>query len=419
MEEKTMRNRILGLLAATVLALPLPAAAQTEIEWLQWFAAEDDSGFYSNLVEEFEAANPDITVKLVTQPFGKVRESIVTDSAIGIGSDVLGLNMPWTSEFLEIGLLEPLDAYMAADGNSFAVEDLVQAPIGKINGSTWMVPLNAFPFVLHVNKDLAAKAGFDAAPTTWDELREQAIAISALGDGISGIGMPFSSQAPSNGPILTFLPLLYANGGRIMDGTTPNFNNAKVVETLAFINDLNDSNAIAPGAASRTGGVDLEEFIAGRTGFLISPGVHSGAIISRNPDLDYTVARVPTNTTAAYRVHGWELGIASGSSKKDEAWRFIDFLLSKDVNARVAEASNALPGNLAALEIAEANAGDIQRAQMAILADDEPVEELRQAPSAVGSWVLMTEEIQSMLNDDQTPEEAAANVQTRWMELIK
>ncbi|MEM9764043.1 MAG: hypothetical protein AAF968_16305, partial [Pseudomonadota bacterium] len=129
-------------------------------------------------------------------------------------------------------------------------------------------------------------------------------------------------------------------------------------------------------------------------------------------------ARVPTNATAAYRVHGWELGIASGSSKKDEAWRLIDFLLSKEINARVAAASNALPGNLAALEIASMDAGDIQKTQMAILADDEPVEELRQAPSAVASWSIMTEEMQSMLNGDQTPEEAAANVQARWLELI-
>jgi multiple sugar transport system substrate-binding protein len=59
------------------------------------------------------------------------------------------------------------------------------------------------------------------------------------------------------------------------------------------------------------------------------------------------------------------------------------------------------------------------KTQMAILADDEPVEELRQSPKAVASWSLMTEEIQSMLNGQQTPAEAAAKVQARWMDLIK
>ena len=411
-------KRIFTLIFAFSFAWTINASAKTEIEWLQWFAAENTRDFYEGLVDEFEAANPGISVKLVTQPFGKVRESIVTDSAIGVGSDVLGLNMPWTTGFLKSDILEPLDAYMSKGSNSFKTENLVQAPIGKINGKTWMVPLNAFPFVMHVNMDLVKKAGFSKPPSSWSELKEQAVAISNLGDGISGIGMPLSSQPPSNGPILTFLPLLYSNGGRIMDGTSPNFDNAKVVETLNFINDLKTSGAMAPGFASRTGGVDLEEFIAGRSGFLISPGVHASAVATRNPDLNYDLVRVPTNGVNAYRVHGWELGIASKSKHKEEAWKFIDFLLSKEVNAKVAKASRALPGNLDLLDLVSGGATPVMKTQMNILSGDEPVEELRQAPSAVASWSIMTEEMQSMLNGDQSAKEAASKVQSRWLDLI-
>ena len=411
-------KKIFTLIFAFSFAWTINASAKTEIEWLQWFAAENTRDFYEGLVDEFEAANPNISVKLVTQPFGKVRESIVTDSAVGVGSDVLGLNMPWTSGFLKSDILEPLDAYMSKASNSFKTANLVQAPIGKINGKTWMVPLNAFPFVMHVNMDLVKKAGFSKPPTSWSELKEQAVAISNLGDGISGIGMPLSSQPPSNGPILTFLPLLYSNGGRIMDGTSPNFDNAKVVETLNFINDLRKSGAMAPGFASRTGGVDLEEFIAGRSGFLISPGVHASAVATRNPDLNYDLVRVPTNGVNAYRVHGWELGIASKSKHKEEAWKFIDFLLSKEVNAKVAKASRALPGNLDSLDLVSGGATPVMKTQMNILSGDEPVEELRQAPSAVASWSIMTEEMQSMLRGDQSAKEAASKVQSRWLDLI-
>lgn len=414
-----LKNRLTAWALATATALTPLATQAGEIEWLQWFAAEDSAGFYDQLVADFEAMHPDISVKLVTQPFGKVRESIVTDNAIGVGSDVLGLNMPWTKEFLDIGILEPLDDYLARDDNSFETSDLVEAPLGKIDGYSWMVPLNAFPFVMHVNMDLVHAAGFDTPPATWQELTEQAAAISALEAGTSGIGMPFSSQPPSNGPILTFLPLLYANGGRIMDGTTPNFDNPKVVETLQFLKDMNDAGGIAPGAASRTGGVDLEEFIAGRTGFLISPGVHSSSISGRNADLDYTLVRVPSNGEKAYRVHGWELGISADSDNKEDAWAFINYLLSPEVNARAAKAANALPGNIAALDAVREGASETLIRQMDILAGDTPVEEMRQSPKAVGSWSVMTEEIQAMLRGDQTPEESAAKVQARWMDLIK
>lgn len=412
-----MKTGIRALLASAVLATSPPSSAATEIEWLQWFAAENNSDFYDEIVEEFEAAHPDIKVKLVTQPFGKVRESIVTNRAIGVGSDVLGLNMPWTSEFLEMGILEPLDEYLARDDKGFDTERLVQAPIGKIDGSIWMLPLNAFPFVLHVNRGLLEQAGFESAPTNWEELKSMAAAISALEDGISGIGMPFSSQPPSNGPILTFLPLLYSAGGRIVDGTAPDFDNADVVKTLGFLQELNEAGALAPGAASRTGGVDLEEFIAGRTGFLISPAVHARAIVARNPELDYELVRVPALTHEAYRVHGWELGMAADSKHKEEAWQLIAFLMSADVNQRMAIASSALPGNLDALTDEMGN-DPIFLAQREILENDESVEELRQAPKTVASWSIMTEEIQSMLAGNQSPADTASRVQARWLELI-
>ncbi|MGQ7844672.1 ABC transporter substrate-binding protein [Granulosicoccus sp. 3-233] len=413
-----MKPKMKGIVASVLLALGSQAHAATQIEWLQWFAAEQNADFYDAIVEEFEAENPDIKVKLVTQPFGKVRESIVTNRAIGVGSDVLGLNMPWTSEFLDMNILEPLDDYLARDDNDFEVERLVQAPIGKIDGSTWMVPLNAFPFVMHVNRGLLQRAGFDKAPGNWEELMSMATAISALEEGLSGLGMPFSSQPPANGPILTFLPLLYTAGGRIVDGTSPDFDNPEVVKTLTFLQELNDSGALAPGAASRTGGVDLEEFIAGRTGFLISPAVHARAIVARNPKLDYELVRVPVLSTEAYRVHGWELGLAADSRHKEEAWKFISFLMSTDVNGRMAAAASALPGNLDALG-EDTGEDPIFTAQRSILEDDESVEELRQAPKTVASWSVMTEEMQSMLAGNQTPQETASRVQARWLELLK
>ncbi|GIR79102.1 MAG: hypothetical protein CM15mP81_06120 [Alphaproteobacteria bacterium] len=41
------------------------------------------------------------------------------------------------------------------------------------------------------------KAGFSKPPSSWSKFKkEQAVAISNLGDGISGIGMPLSSQPP-------------------------------------------------------------------------------------------------------------------------------------------------------------------------------------------------------------------------------
>ncbi|GIR79101.1 MAG: hypothetical protein CM15mP81_06110 [Alphaproteobacteria bacterium] len=96
-----------------------------------------------------------------------------------------------------------------------------------------------------------------------------------------------------------------------------------LVETLNFINDLKTSGAMAPGFHqnrwSRSGRV-----YAGRSGFLISPGVHASAV-ALETDLNYDLVRVPTNGVNAYRVHGWELGIASKSKHKEEVWEIYRF----------------------------------------------------------------------------------------------
>ena len=132
---------------------------------------------------------------------------------------------------------------------------------------------------------------------------------------------------------------------------------------------------------------------------------------------EYTLVRVPTNGETAYRVHGWEIGIAADSPNKDAAWTFVNYLLSPEVNARAAKAANALPGNLAALDAVREGADETLLKQMEILSGDTPVEEMRQSPKAAASWSVMTEEIQAMLRGDQSPEEAAAAVQARWLDL--
>ncbi|MDO6575483.1 hypothetical protein, partial [Staphylococcus pasteuri_A] len=80
------------------------------------------------------------------------------------------------------------------------------------------------------------------------------------------------------------------------------------------------------------------------------------------------------------------------------------------VNARAAKAANALPGNLKALDAVREGADETLIKQMDILSGDTPVEEMRQSPKAVGSWSVMTEEIQAMLRGDQTPAETATAV---------
>ena len=54
-------KRIFTLIFAFSFAWTINASAKTEIEWLQWFAAENTRDFYEGLVDEFEVANRNIS----------------------------------------------------------------------------------------------------------------------------------------------------------------------------------------------------------------------------------------------------------------------------------------------------------------------------------------------------------------------
>jgi multiple sugar transport system substrate-binding protein len=192
-----------------------------------------------------------------------------------------------------------------------------------------------------------------------------------------------------------------------------NLNSPEVVETLTFLKELHDSGVCAPGTLSKTDPMKLEEFAANRVGLMITTMPQIAALRQRNAELNFSVAPVPKKKVWAYRVHGWELGISSRSQQKDEAWKFISFLLRPDVNVRFAEMVAQLPGNTSGNADFIDKDPAIKVAQN-ILREHQSVEELRKTPKAVPSWQILTEEIQKMLKGEQDPAATAKNAHERW-----
>ena len=110
-----IRTTILAVLAAGLLAMTSSALAQTisitarmvaggvndlQVQWLQDF-----------VIPEFEARNPGATVNLIE--FGGsdegLKEQYALDLSVGAGADVLGFDGFWIPEFVEGGMLMPLN----------------------------------------------------------------------------------------------------------------------------------------------------------------------------------------------------------------------------------------------------------------------------------------------------------------------
>ncbi len=387
------------------------------IEFLQWFAEEIGHEVFDEIINDFEAENPGISVELVNMPFGKVRETIIQNNAVGVGADVLAVNPPWVTEFVSMGILEPLDNYYSQASNTIKKDDLVSLP--AIDGSPYLVPLTSLPFVLFYNEDLMSANGITKVPETWDELRDAALKITNEDENQYGLAFAMSVQAPTNSPIVEVYPLLYTAGGRTIksDGTS-NIESPEMRATLEFIETLNEDGVLNPGIFSKLSNTKVEDFATGRIGFMIMASNHITSVRRNNPDLNFGVAPVPYLSKRAYRLLGWDVAIAEASENKEEAWKFIEFLARPEYSEKIAKASSMIPGNVNA-DTSFLDEDPLLQTVSSIIQNDEAVEELMLTPNAAASWEIFTLEMQKLLKGAQSVDETIKAIDAGWDELFE
>lgn len=394
------------------------AQEPVELEFIQWWTTEGGGEFLEDLVKRFEEANPGITVKLTSMPFGEIRTQVVAPQATGMTPDLIGMNPPWTREFYDMGILAPLDDLMAADP-FFKKDNYFQASFTPIEGHTYLAPVNSMAFFLFYNKTMFKEAGIEP-PTTWDELVEAAKALTVPEKNQYGITMSMSEQEASNGAILSLYPLLYAQNGRtLVDGKytveTEGMENAmKLLETLS------KNGSILPGTTTRSEFQIIEEFAAGNVGMVISHNGHINTVTNRDPNLEFGIVPLPSvdgKGTVELRHHGWDIGIAANSQHKEEAWKFISFLLNAENVEAMCNEMLKVPA-MYGISVNYLDKYPVVKDAIDYMNEYEMVEELMAMPKSATCWVELTKAGSAVIQGTKTTEEALPEVQEAWNRIL-
>lgn len=394
------------------------AQEPVELEFIQWWTTEGGGEFLEDLVKRFEEANPGITVKLTSMPFGEIRTQVVASQATGMTPDLIGMNPPWTREFYDMGILAPLDDLMAADP-FFKKDNYFQASFTPIEGHTYLAPVNSMAFFLFYNKTMFKEAGIEP-PTTWDELVEAAKALTVPEKNQYGITMSMSEQEASNGAILSLYPLLYAQNGRtLVDGKytveTEGMENAmKLLETLS------KNGSILPGTTTRSEFQIIEEFAAGNVGMVISHNGHINTVTNRDPNLEFGIVPLPSvdgKGTVELRHHGWDIGIAANSQHKEEAWKFISFLLNAENVEAMCNEMLKVPA-MYGISVNYLDKYPVVKDAIDYMNEYEMVEGLMAMPKSATCWVELTKAGSAVIQGTKTTEEALPEVQEAWNRIL-
>lgn len=180
-----MRNKAkLAGLAAGISFLALGSAQAVEIEYWQ-YVFETRVQAMDQLIANFEAANPDITVKHTTFPYADYQTRVVAAKVAGQGPDVVQLFYGWLDTFVSGGLIQPLDpAIFPHDAIEADFFPIVSAM--KRGEDYYGLPTAVRSLALFYNKALFAEAGIANPPANLDELLAAALATTKR-DGAGNI----------------------------------------------------------------------------------------------------------------------------------------------------------------------------------------------------------------------------------------
>ena len=407
------RRKTRAALVATVWALCATSAfAQTDIEFIQWWEPEMPAGALRGIMDDFEKANPDIKVTLISGPYSTTHDQIVVGAASGTLSDVVGLDGSWVNGLAKQGAIASMDPLMdAANYDRTQIADII-----KVDGQSVMFPLASFVYPVFVNLDLAKAAGVEDMPTSRTEFAEAAKKMTNADKNQYGWVLPLSLQNPG-GIQNDVMSWVWASGASMLKDGKPDLQNEAVVGTLEYIKSLNDAGVITPGIFAKTEQEKVEEFVNGRVGMMIDSLAHINLIRERNPDLNFGISALPaTDGYTGKRglpYASWGIGISEGSEHKEEAWKLVEYLMSPEVNSKLVTIANAFPGNVNAKPDLSKSDPLFSEA-FKIYQESYLANEFTGLPVAEELMRQMDIEVQKMLEGDQTAQEAAAATQKQW-----
>lgn len=273
--------------------------------------------------------------------YEELAPKILTSASSG-GYDVILGDCIWPAQFAKAGLvLDVTDRVEALE-----LDDIYQGALdatryeGRYYGMPW---LNDVKYMF-VNTELLKQAGIEELPATWDELIEDAKAVKEQGICEYPI---VGCYAQAECLICDYTCIAGSFGGAFVDeNNQPTLNSEENVAALDFMASTLQDGLCNPKSLEMIEDDVLSTFAAGNAVFAIN---WTYQYASMNDESQSSVAGqgvimpIPgTDKAESATVNGgMPLMITAGCGHPDEAWEYMQFLASKEMQAEYC--ANALP----------------------------------------------------------------------------
>ncbi|RKE20620.1 extracellular solute-binding protein [Streptomyces sp. TLI_171] len=311
--------------------------------------ANSSAAYWNQVAKDFEAANSDIKVHVDVVSWDDIDKRVADLIAKGKVPDIVQTG--GFADQVSADRLYPVGDVLSIDTQANLLDSFSKA--GQVLGSQYGIPFISSSRVFVYNKEIFAKAGIAAPPTTWEELRKDAELIRAKVPGVTPYALPLGpEEAQAESMIWTM-----SGGGALSDSvgnytldSTQNHETFKWVRTNLIEKGLTYGE---PGKVNRK--TAFEDFTNGKVAMLNG---HPGLLKAAAGKVQYATAAIPRKDKnvkpVAFGVADWLMAFKANGHRA-EIKKFLNFALSKDNTLKFDEEYNLLPVTQDTLDELSAN----------------------------------------------------------------
>lgn len=300
-----------------------PAKETVTLTFWHTYSEGEEEIFLNQVVPAFEAANPGIKIDAIRMPLDGLQQQVITGASGDAAPDVMRMDLTWVAGFAKLGALQDISGF---EGFSAVKENAQKASMDTnyYNGGYYGLPLNSNTTVSVWNMDLLREFGVTSVPTTMDEV----VALAKAHNDPANEKYVFTIAGTYT---WAMLPYFWTLGGDITDdsfsvasGYLNSDASVKALETIAgWFNDGVISHAIIGEQPDAWGGM------TGGSYAMISEG--PWFFSSNDSAFETQTTSMPAGAGGSVSIVGGEDIVMFKSSKhQEEAWKFMEYMLSDE-----------------------------------------------------------------------------------------
>lgn len=258
---------------------PAPAGAEAVTIWYYW-ETEGHQVALDKVIQDYNASQDKYAVTAKYVPFADFKKQLSIGASADELPDIAILDSPDHASYAAMGIFEDITG-------KFNVGNYYEGTVNSctIDGKLYGVPFGVNCLALYYNEDML-KAANVAVPTTWDELKTAAKALTT--DSVTGLAL---CSVQNEEGTFNFVPWLWSTGA-----TSYDINNDNGIRALAYIQDLVNEGVMSKECINWTQGDVMNQFISGNVAMMENGPWRIPTMQAEAPNLNWGVTLIPKDT---------------------------------------------------------------------------------------------------------------------------